>query len=51
LYVAISVKVTYSKLGNVMGIRFIYINYVIINYAHTLKNRYLGIEISPINFI
>jgi len=30
-------KVTYSKLGNVMGIRFIYINYVTINYAHKLK--------------
>jgi hypothetical protein len=32
-------------------IRFIYINYVIINHAHKLKNRYLGIETSPINFI
>jgi hypothetical protein len=44
-------KATYSKIGDVVGIRFIYINYVIINHAHKWKNRYLGIEISPINFI
>jgi hypothetical protein len=43
-------KATYSKIGDVVGIRFIYINYVIINHAHKLKIRYLGIEISPINF-